>query len=50
MLAAARWNQLLIDAQRIDAQVKGQAAGDAWSSLARLALLMAGQRLTLPPE
>ena len=44
---AARWNQLLIDAQRIDAQVKGQAAGDAWSSLARLALLMAGQRLSL---
>ena len=44
---AARWNQLLIDAQRIDAQVKGQAAGDAWSSLARLALLMAGQRLPL---
>lgn len=46
-LPAARWQQLLIDAQRIDAQVKGQAAGDPWSSLARLALLMAGQRLTL---
>lgn len=45
--SAARWNQLLIDIQRIDAQVKGQAAGDAWSSLARLALLMAGQRLPL---
>ncbi|MBC9249269.1 DNA polymerase III subunit delta [Pseudomonas alcaligenes] len=45
--SAARWNQLLLDAQRIDAQVKGQAPGDAWSSLARLALLMAGQRLTL---
>lgn len=45
--SAARWNQLLIDAQRIDAQVKGQAPGDAWSSLARLALLMAGQRLPL---
>lgn len=46
-LPAARWQQLLIDAQRIDAQVKGQAAGDPWSSLTRLALLMAGQRLTL---
>lgn len=44
---AARWNQLLIDAQRIDAQVKGQAAGDPWRSLARLAMLMAGQRLPL---
>ncbi|MWV15460.1 DNA polymerase III subunit delta [Pseudomonas sp. L-22-4S-12] len=45
--SAARWNQLLIDAQRIDAQVKGQAPGDAWSSLGRLVLLMAGQRLPL---
>ncbi|HSC84311.1 MAG TPA: DNA polymerase III subunit delta [Pseudomonas sp.] len=45
--SAARWNQLLIDAQRIDAQVKGQAPGDPWSSLARLALLMSGQRLPL---
>lgn len=45
--SAARWNQLLIDAQRIDAQVKGQASGDAWSSLGRLVLLMAGQRLPL---
>lgn len=45
--SATRWNQLLIDAQRIDAQVKGQAPGDAWSSLGRLVLLMAGQRLPL---
>jgi DNA polymerase-3 subunit delta len=45
--SAARWNQLLIDAQHIDAQVKGQAPGDAWSSLGRLVLLMAGQRLPL---
>ncbi|WP_068830385.1 DNA polymerase III subunit delta [Pseudomonas sp. BMS12] len=44
---AARWHQLLIDAQRIDAQVKGQAAGDPWRSLSRLAMLMAGQRLSL---
>ncbi|MBD9482673.1 DNA polymerase III subunit delta [Pseudomonas sp. PDM14] len=45
--SASRWNQLLIDAQRIDAQVKGQAPGDPWSSLGRLVLQMAGQRLPL---
>jgi DNA polymerase III subunit delta len=39
-----------MDAQRIDAQIKGQAAGDAWSSLSRLALLLAGQRLSLPAQ
>jgi DNA polymerase-3 subunit delta len=44
-----RWNQLLQDAQLIDAQIKGQAQGDAWNGLARLALLLAGQRLPLPP-
>jgi len=48
--SAARWNQLLMDAQRIDAQIKGQAAGDPWSGLSRLALLIAGQRLPLPAE
>lgn len=47
---ASRWNQLLQDAQRIDAQIKGQAPGDPWNSLARLALLLAGQRLPLPAE
>ena len=45
--SGARWNQLLGDAQRIDAQVKGQAQGDPWSSLATLVLHMAGQRLPL---
>ena len=40
----------MLDAQRIDAQIKGQAAGSAWSSLSRLALLMCGQRLNLPAE
>jgi DNA polymerase-3 subunit delta len=39
-----------MDAQRIDAQIKGQATGSPWSSLGRLALLMAGQRLALPAE
>ncbi|WP_263144209.1 DNA polymerase III subunit delta [Pseudomonas sp. RIT-PI-AD] len=47
---ASRWNQLLMDAQRIDAQIKGQAPGSAWTSLARLCLLAAGQRLSLPAE
>ncbi|WP_422404039.1 DNA polymerase III subunit delta [Pseudomonas sp. GZD-209] len=49
-LSAQRWAMLLQDAQRIDAQIKGQAQGSPWTSLARLALLMAGQRLTLPAE
>lgn len=43
----ARWNALLMDAQQIDAQVKGQAQGDPWASLSRLVLTMAGQRLKL---
>ncbi|MCY1285026.1 DNA polymerase III subunit delta [compost metagenome] len=44
---AARWGQLLRDAQQIDAQIKGQAAGDPWTGLARLALQLAGKRLAL---
>lgn len=47
---ASRWNQLLRDAQLIDAQIKGQAPGDAWSGLAQLALQIAGVRLNLPSE
>jgi DNA polymerase-3 subunit delta len=47
---ARRWSQLLLDAQRIDAQIKGQATGSPWSSLSRLALLMSGQKLALPAE
>ncbi|PYC39751.1 DNA polymerase III subunit delta [Pseudomonas soli] len=49
-LSAQRWAMLLQDAQRIDAQIKGQAEGSPWTSLARLSLLMAGQRLALPAE
>jgi len=45
---ALRWSQLLQDAQQIDAQIKGQAAGSPWVSLTRLTLLMAGMRLALP--
>ena len=48
--SAQRWAHLLMDAQRIDAQIKGQAAGSTWSSLSRLTLLMCGQRLNLPAE
>jgi DNA polymerase-3 subunit delta len=39
-----------MDAQHIDAQIKGQAPGSAWNSLSRLSLQMAGQRLALPSE
>lgn len=49
-LSAQRWAQLLQDAQRIDAQIKGQAEGSPWTGLSRLSLLMAGQRLALPSE
>lgn len=49
-LSAQRWAMLLQDAQHIDAQIKGQAQGSPWTSLARLSLLMAGQRLALPAE
>ncbi|WP_137888508.1 DNA polymerase III subunit delta [Pseudomonas sp. 2FE] len=48
--SAARWARLLLDAQRIDAQIKGQAAGDPWIDLSRLTLTIAGQRLSLPSE
>src|SRR5690606_11405315 len=44
---AGRWGQLLRDAQQIDAQIKGQAAGDPWAGLASLTLHIAGVRLPL---
>lgn len=40
--SAQRWNQLLMDAQRIDAQIKGQAEGNPWTGLADLCLQLAG--------
>src|SRR3990167_3875789 len=49
-LSAARWAALLQDAQRIDAQIKGQAAGDPWSCLRMLTLSLCGQRLSLPGD
>jgi DNA polymerase-3 subunit delta len=48
--SAERWGLLLLDAQRIDAQIKGQAAGSPWSGLAGLALAIAGKPLPLPRE
>lgn len=48
--SATRWSQLLLDAQLIDAQIKGQAEGEPWNGLGRLTLAIAGQRLQLPPE
>ncbi|WP_040261593.1 DNA polymerase III subunit delta [Pseudomonas massiliensis] len=48
--SAARWNQLLQDAQHLDAQIKGQAPGSVWAGLSRLVLLMAGQRFALPAQ
>lgn len=47
---ASRWALLLLDAQRIDEQIKGQAPGDPWSGLAQLVLAIAGVRLRLPGE
>lgn len=43
--SAQRWNQLLMDAQRIDAQIKGQAEGNPWTGLADLCLQLAGTRI-----
>ncbi len=42
---AARWGQMLCQAQRIDAQIKGQAEGDPWIGLASLCLQLAGKRI-----
>ncbi|PZP77958.1 MAG: DNA polymerase III subunit delta [Ectopseudomonas oleovorans] len=47
--SSKRWGQLLQQAQLIDAQIKGQAAGDPWSELAMLTLQLSGQRLRLSP-
>ena len=48
--SAKRWAQLLLDAQRIDAQIKGQAPGDPWSALSLLTLSICGQRLGLASD
>lgn len=41
------WQRLLMSAQLIDEQIKGQAAGNPWASLANLCLQMSGRRLGL---
>lgn len=41
------WQSLLGAAQQIDEQIKGQAAGDPWISLAQLCLQICGRRIGL---
>ncbi|NQD91557.1 DNA polymerase III subunit delta, partial [Pseudomonas sp. CrR25] len=48
--SATRWAQLLQDAQRIDAQIKGQAAGAPWNGLRLLTLSLCGQRLAIASD
>lgn len=45
--SANNWAKLLMDAQQIDAQIKGQAEGDPWRGLSLLTLAICGQRLSL---
>lgn len=44
---AKQWGQLLIKAQQVDAQIKGQAVGDCWQGLADILLSIAGRPLPL---
>ncbi|GGJ97141.1 DNA polymerase III subunit delta [Pseudomonas matsuisoli] len=44
---AMRWQQLLMHAQEIDAQIKGQAAGSPWTGLSQLCLHLTGKRFAL---
>lgn len=44
---ANQWGRLLVKAQKIDAQIKGQATGDCWEGLADILLNMAGLSLIL---
>ncbi|AWM79464.1 DNA polymerase III subunit delta [Gammaproteobacteria bacterium ESL0073] len=39
---ANQWGKLLIKAQQVDAQIKGQASGDCWEGLADMLLNIAG--------
>ena len=43
----AGWQRLLMSAQVIDEQIKGQAEGDPWAGLARLCLQISGRRIGL---
>lgn len=42
---SAQWGELLLKAQLVDAQIKGQAAGDCWQGLADILLAIAGRPL-----
>lgn len=42
-----QWGNILVKAQEVDAQIKGQAAGDCWEGLADILLNMAGLSLGL---
>lgn len=44
---ANQWGELLIKAQQVDAQIKGQAAGDCWQGLTDILLAMAGKPLSI---
>jgi DNA polymerase-3 subunit delta len=46
--SASKLNQLLLEAQHVDAQIKGQAPGDVWATLRQLTLMLSGQRFPLP--
>lgn len=43
----AGWQRLLMSAQHIDEQIKGQAEGNPWTGLANLALQISGRRIGL---
>ena len=45
--SVSQWGDLLIKAQQIDAQIKGQATGDYWQGLADLILAIAGHSLSI---
>lgn len=44
---ASGWQRLLLSAQLIDEQIKGQAAGDPWVGLSDLCLQLSGRRIGL---
>ena len=41
----SQWGALLVKAQQVDAQIKGQAVGDCWEGLADIIMSIAGQPL-----
>lgn len=43
--SSSQWGKLLIKAQQVDAQIKGQAAGDCWEGISDIILAIAGHPL-----